>query len=281
MLSAFHPMSARIATIWNEMDQKVETFGRHLRAWRQRRRLSQLELALRSDVSARHLGFVETGRASPGRALVLRLADELDVPLRERNVWLVAAGMAPIFGETSINDASFEGIRAAVELTLEAHKPFPAFAIDRHWNVVLSNAAVPELYEGISAELLEIPINVMHLTFRPGGLGQRILNFDEWAQHLLHRLRREVYLTGDPGLRDLLEEAETLYRPSKRPRGGHAVAHSLAIPLRIQTKLGPLSFFSTVTVFGTPVDVTVSEIALEMLYPADEETIHAVRGSSS
>lgn len=261
------------------MDQNVETFGQHLRVWRQRRRLSQLELALRSDVSARHLGFVETGRASPGRALVLRLADELDVPLRERNVWLVAAGMAPMFGETSINAPAFEGVRAAVELTLEAHKPFPAFAIDRHWNVLLSNAAVPELYEGVSAELLEMPINVMRLNFHPGGLGPRILNFDEWAEHLLHRLRREVYLTGDPGLHDLLVEAETLYRPSKRPRLGHGIDHSLAIPFRIQTKLGPLSFFSTVTVFGTPVDVTVSEIALEMLYPADGETKRAVNGA--
>ncbi|KAB2703180.1 helix-turn-helix domain-containing protein [Brucella lupini] len=262
------------------MDQKVETFGQHLRRWRQRRRLSQLDLALRSDVSARHLSFVETGRASPSRALVLRLADELDVPLRERNVWLVAAGLAPMFGETAVDDTLFGSIRTAVELTLEAHKPFPAFAIDRHWNVVLSNGAVPELYEGVSAELLEMPINVMRLTFRPGGLGSRILNFDEWAEHLLHRLRREVDLTGNPGLHDLLREAETLYRPSKRSHPGHRVGHSLAIPLRIQTKLGPLSFFSTVTVFGTPVDVTVSEIALEMLYPADEATSRAIKGTS-
>ncbi len=273
-------MPACTQAIGSEMDQKVGTLGQHLRRWRQRRRLSQLDLALRSDVSACHLGFVETGRASPSRALVLRLADELDVPLRERNVWLVAAGLAPMFGETAIDDASFEGIRAAVELTLGAHKPFPAFAIDRHWNVVLSNGALPELYEGVSAELLEMPINVMRLTFHPDGLGPRILNFDEWAEHLLHRLRREVDLTGNPELHDLLGEAETLCRPSKRPHFGHGVGHSLALPLRIQTKLGPLSFFRTVTVFGTPVDVTVSEIALEMLYPADEATSRAIIAAS-
>ncbi len=262
------------------MLQIIGAFGRHLREWRQRRRLSQLELALRAEVSTRHLGFVEIGRAAPSRALVLRLAEELDVPLRERNVWLVAAGFAPLFGETALQDVSLKVVTSAIEATIEAHKPFPAFAIDRQWNVVASNAALPELYEGVRDDLLQPPVNVMRLTLHPEGLAPRILNLDVWAAHLLARLRREVELTADSRLHDLLQEAETLYRPSRSRETGGAEPHALAIPLRIQTRLGPLSFFSTVTVFGTPVDVTVSEIALEMLYPADEQTNLAVRSGS-
>ncbi|RZS74126.1 transcriptional regulator with XRE-family HTH domain [Phyllobacterium myrsinacearum] len=262
-----------------EMLQATVSFGKHLCEWRHRRRLSQLALALRVNVSVRHLGFVELGRAAPSRGLLLRLAEELDIPLRERNVWLVAAGFAPVFHETPLHDASIQPLLSAIGSTIEAHKPFPAFAIDRQWNVVMSNAALQELYEGVSAELLEPPVNVMRLSLRPDGLAPRILNLDDWTDHLLTRLRREVELTADPRLCELLKEAETLHRPSKK------VAHSphtsaLAIPLRIQTRLGPLSFFSTVTIFGTPVDVTISEIALEMLYPADHETDLIVRTTS-
>ncbi|MFJ6324675.1 MULTISPECIES: helix-turn-helix domain-containing protein [unclassified Rhizobium] len=261
------------------MLQTTVSFGKHLSEWRHRRRLSQLDLALRANVSARHLGFVELGRAAPSRGLLLRLAEELDIPLRERNVWLVAAGFAPVFHETPLHDSSFQPLLSAIERTIEAHKPFPAFAIDRQWNVVASNAALQELYEGVSAKLLEPPVNVMRLSLSPDGLAPRILNLDAWADHLLTRLRREVELTADPRLYDLLKEAETLQRPSRR-LAHPDLASALAIPLRIQTRLGPLSFFSTVTVFGTPVDVTVSEIALEMLYPADRETDVAVRAAS-
>jgi transcriptional regulator with XRE-family HTH domain len=261
------------------MLQAAPGFGKHLCEWRRRRRLSQLELALRTDVSQRHLGFVELGRARPSRGLVLRLAEELDIPLRERNVWLVAAGFAPVFHETPLHDASLKPLMAAIGHTIAAHKPFPAFAIDRQWNVVASNAALPELYEGVSAELLQPPVNVMRLTLHPDGLAPRILNLDAWEDHLLTRLRREVELTADPRLCDLLREAETLHRPPGRQ--AHAdPPPALAIPLRVQTRLGTLSFFSTVTVFGTPVDVTISEIALELLYPADRETDLAVRAAS-
>jgi len=261
------------------MLQTAASFGKHLREWRRRRRLSQLDLALRVDVSARHFGFVELGRAAPSRGLVLRLAEELDIPLRERNVWLVAAGFAPLFHETPLHDASLKPLMSAIERTLEAHKPFPAFAIDRQWNVVASNAAIPELYEGVSAALLQPPVNVMRLSLHPEGLAPRILNLEAWADHLLTRLRREVELTADPGLCDLLREAETLHTPPRRQAQTDPTP-TLAIPLRIQTRLGPLSFFSTVTVFGTPADVTISEIALEMLYPADRETDLAVRAPS-
>jgi hypothetical protein len=168
---------------------------------------------------------------------------------------------------------------AAIGHTITAHKPFPAFAIDRQWNVVASNAALPELYEGVSTELLQPPVNVMRLSLHPAGLAPRILNLDAWADHLLTRLRREVELTADPRLCDLLREAETLHRPPGR-RDHADPPPALAIPLRMQTRLGTLSFFSTVTVFGTPVDVTISEIALELLYPADRETDLAVRAAS-
>jgi transcriptional regulator with XRE-family HTH domain len=262
------------------MLQAAPSFGKHLCEWRRRRRLSQLDLALRVDVSQRHLGFVELGRANPSRGLVLRLAEELDIPLRERNVWLIAAGFAPVFHETPLHDTSLEPLMAAIGHTIAAHKPFPAFAIDRQWNVVASNAALPELYEGVSADLLQPPVNVMRLSLHPDGLSPRILNLDVWADHLLTRLRREVELTADPRLCDLLREAETLHR-SPRGRSHVVPTPALAIPLRIQTTLGPLSFFSTVTVFGTPVDVTISEIALEMLYPANRETDLAVRAAAA
>jgi transcriptional regulator with XRE-family HTH domain len=198
------------------MLRTIPAFGEHLREWRRRRRLSQLDLALRAEVSARHLGFVEIGRAAPSRALVLRLAEALEVPLRERNVWLVAAGFAPTFGETALGDAPLDVVRSAIEATIEAHKPFPAFAIDRYWNVVASNAALPELYEGVRSDLLQSPVNVLRLTLHPDGLAPRILNLDIWAAHLLARLRREVELTADLRLRDLLKEAETLLPPPKR-----------------------------------------------------------------
>jgi transcriptional regulator with XRE-family HTH domain len=263
------------------MPLSAQTFGDHLRSWRKRRRLTQMELAFRANVSARHLGFVEVGRASPSRALVLRLAEELDLPLRQRNIWLVASGFAPRFGDGSLDDPPFEAVRSAIASTLEAHKPFPAFAIDRHWDIVASNAALPELYEGVAPELLRSPVNVLRLSLHPSGLAPRILNLDEWRAHLLGRLRREIELTADPRLESLMQEASAYgLRPQSRPVET-AGPRAVAIPLRIATRLGPLSFLSTVTVFGTPVDVALSEIALEMLYPADGTTKDAVRAAGA
>lgn len=254
-----------------------ESFGDHLRLWRKRRRLPQMELAFRANVSPRHLGFVELGRAAPSRGLVLRLAEELDLPLRERNIWLVAAGFAPSFGDRALEDPSFEAVRSAIASTLEAHKPFPAFAINRHWEIVASNAALPELYEAVAPELLARPVNVLRLSLHPKGLAPAILNLREWSQHLLGRLRREIELTADPILEALLREAEGYGLPLAGRGGEAAVRPAVAIPLRLASRLGELSFLSTVTVFGTPIDVTLSEIALEMLYPADAATAAAVR----
>jgi transcriptional regulator with XRE-family HTH domain len=251
-------------------------FGDHLRSWRARRHLTQMQLALSAEVSSRHLGFVETGRAAPSRALVLRLAEELDVPLRQRNVWLVSAGFAPVYGDRSIDHPSFEAVRFAIDITLESHKPYPAFAIDRNWNVVASNKALPELYVGVAPELLEPPVNVLRLSLHPAGLAPRILNLPEWTEHLVGRLRRELEMSADPRLESLYEEAfgyqKQLPRAVEPP-----VSPAVAIPLRIDTQVGPLSFLSTVTVFGTALDVNLSELALELFYPADPATADKVR----
>jgi transcriptional regulator with XRE-family HTH domain len=256
------------------------SFGDHLREWRKRRGLTQMGLAARANVSTRHLGFVEIGRASPSRALLLRLAEELDVPLRQRNAWLGAAGFAPIYGDRLLADPSLEAARLAINFTLEAHKPFPAFAIDRHWNVVASNAALPELYEGVSAELLEDPINVLRLSLHPQGLAPRIVNLDAWRAHLFTRLRREIEVTADARLESLMAEAQRYSPSSAIPRTDPDSSGVVAVPLDIMTRLGKLSFLSTVTVFGTPVEVVLSEIALEMLYPADDATAELVRAAS-
>lgn len=239
-----------------------------------------MALAARANVSTRHLGFVEVGCAAPSRALVLRLAEELEVPLRQRNAWLNAAGFAPLYGDRALSDPSMEAARLAIEFSLEAHKPFPALVIDRHWNVVASNAALPELYEGVSAELLDAPMNVLRLSLHPQGLSPRIVNLDAWRAHLLGRLRREIELTADPGLESLMEEAQSYSAPSAPPPTDPHFSGVIAVPLEIMTRLGKLSFLSTVTVFGTPVEVVLSEMALEMLFPANEATAELVRAAS-
>jgi transcriptional regulator with XRE-family HTH domain len=254
----------------------VRGIGEQLRDWRERRRLSQLALALRADVSSRHLSFVETGRAQPGRELILRLAEELDVPLRERNALLVAAGFAPVFEARSFDDPAFDGIRAIVDLTLARHKPFPAYLIDRHWNIVRSNAAVPALYEGVDAALLRPPINVIRLVLHPGGLAPRLLNHATWRTHYLAQLRRQIQMTADPQLELLLRE--TLAHPGPTDNA-HGPAVGPAVPLVIQTRLGRLSFVGATTVFGSAADVTLEEVALELLHPADAFTESAVRTS--
>ena len=256
----------------------VRPIGDHLRDWRQRRRLSQLELALVAGISARHLSFVETGRSQPSRELILHLAEQLTVPMRDRNVLLVAAGFAPIFPEHALGDPTLEAIRKAVDLVLEAQKPYPAFALDRHWQVVASNAALPELYTGVAPALLLPPINAMRLSLHPDGMASRIANLHEWRAHLIARLRQQIDLSADPVLIDLLKEVDAYPQPSRDPRADTiATQHAIAIPFQIITDGGLLSFFSTTTVFGTPIDVTLSELALELFFPADAATIAAVK----
>lgn len=258
------------------MMQISQPVGTLLREWRQRRRLTQLDLALDADVSPRHLSFVETGRAQPSREMLLHLSEELEIPLRERNTLLVAAGFAPMFKERKLDDAALARAREAIGLVLEAQKPFPAFALDRHWNVAASNSALQELYEGVAEELMRPPVNALRLSLHPRGVAPRIENLAEWRAHLLARLRKQIELTADPVLKDLMREASGYPQPENRaPEAG--LEHAVLVPLKIRTSLGLLSFMSTTTVFGTPVDVTLSELAIEMFFPADQATAEAVR----
>ena len=256
------------------MNQIAGPVGGLLREWRQRRRLSQLDLACEARISTRHLSFLETGRARPSRDMVLHLAERLEVPMRERNVLLVAAGFAPSFGERPLQDPALGAVRAAVDLVLERHKPYPAFAIDRQWRVVASNAALPELYEGCAEDLLRPPINGLRLTLHPQGMAPRIANLAEWRGHILSRLEQQIDITASPELIALRRELLSYPAPPEAP--DMMADHAVAIPFKVRTSLGVLSFFSTTTVFGTPVDVTLSELALELFFPADEATVHAV-----
>ena len=252
--------------------------GNLLREWRQRRRLSQLELACDAEISTRHLSFLETGRAQPSRAMLLKLADQLDVPLRARNTLLTAAGYAASYPEHPLDAPALEPARRAIELVLKGHEPFPALAVDRHWTLVAANAAVAPLLAGAAAGLLAPPVNVLRLSLHPDGLAPRIENLGEWRGHLLQRLRHQIAASADPGLAGLLAELETYpgRASATRPRDDLA---GVAVPLRMRDGGGRvLSFLSTTTVFGTPADVTLSELALECFFPADEMTRAALGG---
>jgi len=248
-----------------------QTGGSLLKGWRERRRKSQLELALDAEISTRHLSFVETGRAKPSREMILLLAEQLDIPLRERNKILLVSGYAPSFSEKSLDDVSLSAARQAIEAILKAHEPFPALAVDRHWNMVSNNKTVPLLLDGIDAELLRPPVNVLRISLHPKGLAPRILNLPEWREHLLSRLKKQVEDTADFELEKLLNELKS-YQSTGRKEKYYSKEEGIVVPLKIETKFGTLSFIGTTTVFGTPVEVTISEIALETFFPADEIT---------
>src|SRR6201993_4232205 len=243
--------------------------GDHLREWRQRRHLSQLDLAGDAEISARHLSFVETGRAAPSRDMVLKLAERLNVPLRERNVLLVAAGYAPAFPQRSLDDPALKSAREAIDLVLRAHEPNPALAYDRHWNLVSANRMVAPLLEGVPQRLLGQPFNILRLAFHPEGLAPRTVNLAEWAGHLLERLHRQCEATADPELLKLYPDLKSYPIPA---RAGPLPPDNVAIPFKLRHGGEVLSFFSTTMVFGTPVDITLSELALETFFPADELT---------
>ncbi len=257
------------------MDTYQQPFGVLLRRWRLRRRMTQMDLASIANSSTRHLSYLETGRAQPSREMVMHLAEDLDIPLRERNLLLLSAGFAPAFQERSLSELA--SVRTAIEQILEAHKPYPAFAVDRHWNVVLSNNAIPRLYLDVSPELLEPPVNAIRLTLHPSGLAPRIVNLAEWRQHVIMMLRQQSEARADSGVQALLAEIMAYPMPPDSPAVDRDEgAQRYATPLRIATGAGVVSFLSTITIFGTPTDVTVSELALEMLFPADAETIEIV-----
>jgi transcriptional regulator with XRE-family HTH domain len=257
--------------------------GELLRGWRQRRRLSQLDLAGEATVSARHLSFVETGRSKPSRELVLHLAEHLDVPLRDRNSLLLAAGYAPRYHQTPIEADEMAPVRVALDTILEGHQPFPAVVVDRHWDLVTANAAaLAVLTEGVADDLLAPPANVLRATLHPEGLAPRIVNFSQWSAHLVDRLRREVDLYADPRLVELLEELCAFPGVAGSPEPADTVSR-LFVPLVLRSGAGELSFFSTVATFGTARDITVEELAIESFFPADEATAAALaaRGACS
>ena len=261
-----------------------EPFGMHLRHWRQRRRLSQLDLAQEAEVSTRHLSYVETGRAAPSREMVLRLAERLEVPLRERNALLMAAGFAPMYRQRGLDDPALASARRAVELVLKGHEPYPALAIDRHWNLVAHNALVPLLMAGASPELLEPPINVLRLSLHPDGIARNIANLAQWRGHLLERLHQQIVATGDAVLQSLRDELAAYPvgdTGADASTAGGELLSGVVLPFRFRGPNGLLSFISTTTIFGTPVDVTLQELAVESFFPADAATAAALSALAS
>jgi transcriptional regulator with XRE-family HTH domain len=252
--------------------------GELLRQWRLRRRKSQLALATQANVSTRHLSFLETGRSDPSRAMVLALAEELEVPLRERNALLIAAGFAPIFPERSLSDPTLESARHVVEIVLSGYEPFPALAVDRHWTLVSANRAVTALMTGADPSLVQPPINVLRLSLHPLGLAPQIANLAEWHAHVAARLKRQAEMTADPVLEALHREIES-YAPRDAHQSDPAPGSAVAVLFQMKSDAGVLSFYTTTMVFGTPVDVTLSELAIEAFFPADAFTAAAVRQS--
>lgn len=244
--------------------------GDLLREWRRHRRLSQLDLATGAEISTRHLSFVESGRAQPSRDMILHLAEYLDVPLRERNALLVAAGFAPAFRERALDDPALASARATIELLLKGLEPYPALAVDRYWQLVASNQATLRLLGGVAPALLAPPVNVLRLSLHPGGLAPRIRNLGQWRAHLLHRLRQQIDASHDPQLIALLRELQAL--PAPAGAGDIDAPSAIAVPLQLEVDGQVLSLLSTTTVFGTPVDITLAELALEAFVPADAET---------
>ena len=246
--------------------------GELLRTWRRRRSLSQLELSLNASVSSRHLSFVETGRARPSRDMVLRLAEQLEVPLRERNALLLAAGYAPLYAERPLDAPEMDVARLALDRFLRAHEPYPALVVDRQHNLLASNDALGVLLEGVAPDLLEPPANGLRVALHPRGMAPRTVNFGEWSAHLLQRLRREVAITGDSQLESLYEELAAYPGVELRAPHGELTEAEIVLPLRLRDPDGELAFFSTISTFGTTIDITLAELSIEAFYPANAHT---------
>ncbi|GAA1602953.1 helix-turn-helix transcriptional regulator [Kribbella sancticallisti] len=255
-----------------------ETFqrpvGELLRGWRERRRLSQLDLANQVEVSTRHVSFVETGRSKPSREMVLRLAEHLDVPLRDRNQLLLAAGYAPVYSEASLHSPAMLAIREALRRLLKAHDPYPALVVDRWWNIVEANAGIRLFTDDVSPELLAAPINALRLSLHPDGLASRISNLPEIRTSVLTSLQRQVTSTADPDLQDLYDELRGYQGGERAEPPGQA---EVVVPMRLRHGDRELSLLTTIATFGTPLDVTVSELMIESFFPADEETAEYLR----
>ena len=251
--------------------------GELLRQWREHRRMSQMELSLQAEISTRHLSFLETSRSLPSREMVLRLAEPLDLPLRERNHLLLAAGYAPVYTETALDSPQMSAVYAAVRQVLAAHEPYPAVVVDRGWNLVDANASIALFMDGVAQELLTPPINALRISLHPAGLAPRIVNLGEWRAHLLGRLRRQIALTADPALADLNDELRAYPCDQPEPAVELPGPGDIVVPLRIRHDDYVLTFLSTVATFGTPLDITVAELAIESFFPADPETAAILR----
>lgn len=249
---------------------QVATLGEQLREWRTHRRMSQMDLALDTEISTRHLSFIETGRSRPSAAMLGRIADCLEVPHRARNAMLLAAGYAPDYQERPLDSPEMTGMRAIVEHVLKGHEPYPALAVDRHWNMIVANDAIAILIEQVSPALLTPPINALRIALHPDGLAPQIVNYGEWRAHILHRLDLQIEASADAGLIALREELAGYAVEAND--NGMAHVNSVAVPLVLDTIAGRISFVSTVTIFGTPVDITLSELAIEAFFPADAES---------
>jgi transcriptional regulator with XRE-family HTH domain len=253
---------------------ELAPFGSLLREWRARRRVSQLELSTEAGVSTRHLSFIETGRASPSRDMVIRLSEYLDMPLRERNSLLVAAGFAPAFPQTPLSAESMRDVRRSLQALVDAHRPCPAAAVDHAWNLVLANDSALSLVDGLPDDLLREPLNIIRITLHPDGMRSRIVNFDAYSAHVLQRLQRQERAAGDPAIRELIRECES-YPGVMRP--GDAPWHiAPLLRLRLSADGPTLSFFTVVSTLGTPYDVTLDEIVIESFFPADAQTAEAI-----
>ncbi|WP_336065790.1 helix-turn-helix transcriptional regulator [Nitratireductor rhodophyticola] len=252
--------------------------GSLLKEWRERRRMSQLHLALEAGISQRHLSFVESGRSNPSRDMVLLLSESLSVPLRQRNRILLAAGYAPGFSERDLHDPTLKPAMDAVQTVLDGHAPNPAIAIDRHWTMVAANGAIAPLLRGVTnAELLKPPVNVLRLSLHPEGLAPSIVNLAPWRAHVLERLRQLIDQTADPQLASLEKELAAYPVKKNGPEPRPRAADMIAVPLRLRLGETELSFITTTTVFGTPLDVTLSELAIESFFPTDAATAAFLR----
>jgi transcriptional regulator with XRE-family HTH domain len=258
-------------------------FGYSLREWRQRRRLTQLELSNATGISARHLSFIETGRSQPSRAMILRLAEHLQVPLRDRNELLTTAGFAAVYPMRALTDPALAPALQTVEILLKAHQPYPAFAVDRHWMMVASNEGFRPFVKGIDLSRFPRPFNVLRFTLHPQGLGPRIINHWQWRAHVYANLQRQIELSDDPVLVALLDELRGYPLPDGVVASDAVNAPAMegfAVPFQLQTEYGPLSFFSTTTIFGTPLEVTLAEFSLECFYPADAASVAILHRAS-